>query len=240
MSAPPFVLFGPGHLAALAAIALVAFALVCLARTGRRGIALAIRVLLASALAALAAFEIGRGAREGWLTLQDVLPFHLCDAAILLAVFSLIRPRRGVVEVLYFWAASGTTLAVLSPDLLVGFPRWEFFLFFSLHGLVIASALVLVWGLGLTPRRGASRRVFLITNAYAAVIALVNLCLGTNYLYLRAKPAAATLLDLLGPWPAYILVADALALVFFVLLGLPFRARWRREADKERADRAEP
>jgi hypothetical integral membrane protein (TIGR02206 family) len=234
MNAPPrFEPFGPDHLAALAAIAVTAAGLVRWARTGRRATILAIRCVLVLALATVAGYEILRGAREGWLTLEAVLPFHLCDAAILLAIFALVTLRRGVVEVLYFWTAAGTALALLSPDLLLGFPRWEYFLFFGLHGLVVVAALVLVFGLGLTPLRGAPLRVFLITNVYAGVIGLVNLALGANYLYLRAKPEAHTLVDLLGPWPAYILVGDVLALVLFLLLGLPFRGQWRRASSSD-------
>jgi hypothetical integral membrane protein (TIGR02206 family) len=235
--APPFVLFGSAHLVVLAVISGTAVGLVRLARVGRREITVTIRGALAAALVALVTYELVRGVRGGWLTLEDALPFHLCDAAILLAVFGLITPRRGVAEVIYFWTASGTALAVLSPDLLVGFPRWEFLVFFGLHGLVIVAALVLVFGLGLAPRRGAPLRVFLITNAYAAVIGLVNLALGTNYHYLRAKPEGATLVDLFGPWPTYIFVGDALALVLFLVLGLPFRGQWRVEAQAERRAR---
>ena len=96
--------------------------------------------------------------------------------------------------------------------------------FFALHGLVVASAAVLVFGLGCRPRPGAAWRVFLVTNAYAAVVGLVDLALDANYLFLCHKPAGATLLDWLGPWPVYLLAADALALVLFLALDVPFRA----------------
>ena len=55
-------------------------------------------------------------------------------------------------------------------------------------------------------------------------VALVNLAWGTNFLYLRRKPGAPTLLDWMGPWPVYILVADALAALLFWLLDRPFRS----------------
>jgi hypothetical integral membrane protein (TIGR02206 family) len=48
---------------------------------------------------------------------------------------------------------------------------------------------------------------------------------GANYGFLRAKPPQASLLDLLGPWPWYILALDALAVVLFTLLYLPFLRR---------------
>ena len=64
------------------------------------------------------------------------------------------------------------------------------------------------------------------------MVGVVDGLWGMNFLYLREKPWAPTLLDWLGPWPVYILAVEALALVLFLLLALPFdpalRHRLRR------------
>ena len=127
----------------------------------------------------------------------------------------------------YFWAGSGSLLAMVTPELPWNFPRWEFVVFFGLHGLVLVAALVLVFGLGLRPRPGAPWRAFGITVGWAALVGLVNLALGTNFMYLRHKPLAATPLDGMGPWPVYIGTGASVALGLFHLLALPFRREWR-------------
>lgn len=234
---PPFVAFGPAHLAALACAAVLAAALVVLVRA-RPAAGRPVRYALAALVSGLVAFELATAAHEGWLGWKHVLPLELCDAALVLAVATLLIPRRPAAELVYFWAASGSVLAMLTPDLAWDFPRWEFVVFFALHGLVLASALVLVFGLGLRPRRGAPLRVLGITAAWAGLVALVNLALGTNFMYLRHKPAAATPLDWMGPWPFYLATAAIVALALFHALALPFRAQWRREAGGAGAGKA--
>jgi hypothetical integral membrane protein (TIGR02206 family) len=223
--ATPFVLLGPDHAAALLVTALVGVALVLRVRRDPEGrAATAIRWGLAGALLAGTALTIAGWARQGTLELRDLLPFHLCDLLIFVAVFALVTRRPLACELLYFWGGAGTVLALAAPDVRTGFPDPAFLSFFALHGLVVAAAAVLVFGMGCRPRPGAPWRVFLLTNAYAAAVGAVDLAMGANYMFLCRKPAAATLLDALGPWPLYLVAADALAAVLFLLLDLPFRA----------------
>jgi len=219
-----FVLFGTDHVAALAVTAVAAAGLSLLVRR-RQGTALAwsVRVALAGALLAATAATLVAWSREFPLTVWDLLPLHLCDFLILVAAFALVTRRQAAYELLYFWGCAGTLLALFSPDVRTGFPDWRFLSFFALHGLVVIAAVVLTVGFGMRPRPGAPWRTLLVTNAYAALVAVVNATFGTNFLYLRHKPGARTLLDWMGPWPLYILVADLLAAGLFWLLYWPFR-----------------
>jgi hypothetical integral membrane protein (TIGR02206 family) len=219
---PPFVPFGAAHVGALACVAILAVLLVRIVRA-RRDFARPVRWTLAAGIVGFLAFELGVAAREGWLSWRTVLPLELCDAALVLAVFTLLRPRRAPAEVVYFWAGSGTLLAMLTPELPWGFPRWEFVVFFGLHGLVLVAAVVLVFGLGLRPGPRAPWRMLGVTAAWAAFVSFVNVVLGTNFMYLRHKPSVATPLDWMGPWPVYIGVGGVVALAIFHVLALPFR-----------------
>lgn len=229
-----FELFGPAHLFTLGALAVLAVGLVRLGRSGRlEGPA---RIGLSLALVAgVTGYLYDVGQRRA-IRLTDVLPLHLCDMAILLALLGLVAAGRGrfgetrlvrwSTELLYFWTTTGTLFATLTPALGRGPPSLRFFTYFTLHGGVILAAVYLVLGLGLVPRRGAVLRVWLFTNIYAAAVLVFNLVLEKNYLYLLEKPSGPTLLDWLGPWPLYILVCDVLALLLF--MGVSYGSRWAR------------
>jgi len=218
----PFAFFGVDHLAALAITAATAWGLSRLVRRAPEGKgARAVRVALAAYLLLATAAVMLAGPR-GELRLLDVLPLHLCDLAIFIAAYTLIARAQATFELLYFWALTGTLLAMLTPDLERGFPDLACVSFFGIHGGVVTAALLLAWGFGMRVRRGAAWKVFLFTNAYAALVGVVDLLANTNYMYLRAKPSTPTLLDGLGPWPWYLLAADGLALVTFLLLELPY------------------
>jgi len=73
------------------------------------------------------------------------------------------------------------------------------------------------------------RRAFLAALAVAAAAGAATVATGGNYMFLRDKPDGS-LLDLMGPWPAYIAGAALFTLAAFTLLDLPFRGR-RRAAE---------
>lgn len=47
-----------------------------------------------------------------------------------------------------------------------------------------------------------------------------------NYMFLKAKPVNGSLLDILGPYPWYIISLEVVAFVIFVVLWLVFKD-WR-------------
>jgi hypothetical integral membrane protein (TIGR02206 family) len=155
--------------------------------------------------------------------LAQSLPLQLCDTAIFIAAAALWTRRPLLVEITYFWGLAGTIQALLTPDLPQHFPSYPYFQYYIAHGGVVAAALMLVVGLRIFPEH--LLRVIGVTIAYTALVGLVDLVTGANYMYLRAKPPTPTLLDILGPWPVYILAGAAIALGLFALLDAPFRFR---------------
>lgn len=218
-------LFATEHVGAVAVIAVATAALVTAARlrpgpwtrTAARGLA----VVLVGAEVGWWIYLVATHANRA--ELLYALPFQLCDAAIFVSAFALWLRRQLLVEVTYFWGLAGTIQAIFTPDLPQHFPSFPFIEYYVAHGGVVAAALLLVVGLGQWPRRNAFLWVTALTVAYAAVVGLLDAITGADYLYLRAKPASATLLDVMGPWPWYIGAAALVGIALFVLLDAPFR-----------------
>jgi hypothetical integral membrane protein (TIGR02206 family) len=190
-------------------------------RVFSRGLAV---ILLASFLAYPLVVAL-RGSYE----LDFDLPLHLTDAAAVVAAIALLSLRALPFELAYFWGLTASLQAVLTPSLGADdrFPSFFYWHYFVTHSGVVVTAVFLAFGLGLTARGGAVRRIFLATVAWAGVAAAGNLVTGGNYMFLRERPETASLLDYMGPWPWYLFSAAILALGLFALLDLPFRRRRR-------------
>jgi hypothetical integral membrane protein (TIGR02206 family) len=224
VSGPTLVAFGPVHLTMLAAVPALALGLAALVRA-RPALDPPFRWGLATFLAVNQAIYVAVGARLGWLAPPRGLPLELCDVVVWFAVAALLGAPAWAGEILWFVSLTGTTQALLTPDLGVPFPSYPGVKFFLGHGVTVAAALYLAFVGRLRLRRGAWWRVLLMVNAYAAALLVLDLATGTNYMYLRAPPRVPTLLDRLGPWPWYLLSSEAVAAAAFFLLELPLRVR---------------
>jgi hypothetical integral membrane protein (TIGR02206 family) len=167
---------------------------------------------------------------RGTWALDFNLPLHLTDVVTIVSVLALWTARPLLVELTWFWALTASLQAVLTPDLGPDFPELLYWTYFITHAGAVVAAVLLVVGRRITPREGAVGRAFGATLVVAAAAAVANVITGGNYMWLREKPDSASLLDVMGPWPWYILSGAVLALALFTLLDLPFR--------RDRLDRA--
>ncbi len=215
------------HLLTVAVIAAAIVALVAAARLRPGSWTVVVcRVLAVVILGNEAAWWIWLAAHGTW-SASYALPFQLCDVAGVVAAAALWTRQPLLVELTYFWGLAGTANGLITPDVSDHFPTFGFLQYFIAHGSIVAAALLLVVGLRLAPRRGAVLRVFGLTFALLVLDAAVNLVTDGNYMYLRHTPGAHSLLDVLGPWPWYIVGAAGLALAIFFVLDLPFIAARR-------------
>jgi hypothetical integral membrane protein (TIGR02206 family) len=160
-------------------------------------------------------------------TLRHALPLDLCDVVAWIAAFACWLQTPILVELTYFWGLAGTLQAVATPDVGATFPHLEFVNYVVEHLIIVVVAAYLVIGLRLRPRPGSVVRMMAILLSYAAVVGIVDAATGADYLFLRHPPETSSLLDVLGPWPWYIVSCVGLAVALFVILDEPFRHRRR-------------
>lgn len=225
-----FHLFGAAHLAILAAVVALAGLLAAVQRRLSPQTRW-LRDSLGSLLLLDSAIYYGYMAYRGQLTFPDHLPLELCDASLFLTIVALFTLNRTVYDLAYYWALAGATMALLTPNLWEPFPSFGTVQFFVDHGLIVSSVLFLAWSGLMRPRAWSVLRAIVVLNVLAGFIGAFDYFFKTDYMYLRAKPQNASLLDLLGPWPWYIVATEGVALVLFLLLYLPFRRGSAREAE---------
>ncbi len=155
-------------------------------------------------------------------SIDYALPFHICDAAILLTAAMLLTRNRLVFETAYFWVLGGCTQALLTPDVGFDFPHFMFFYFFVGHGIVVTAVLYMIFSERFRPYWSSILRVFILTNIYMGFVAVINVLTGGNYMFLCHKPENASIMDYMGPWPWYIAVLEFIALIVFLVCYLPY------------------
>jgi hypothetical integral membrane protein (TIGR02206 family) len=144
-----FQLFGTPHLTTLVLIVAVALVLPLAVRFLQPA-ARPVGIALAGLLVAQEAVQLVLAVmREG--PSVALLPLHLCSLSAYLTAWMLITRAQRVYEVVYFWGLGGTTQALLTPDLVQGFPSAAYLLFFLGHGLVIVGVLYATIVFGLRP-----------------------------------------------------------------------------------------
>ncbi|NYI79974.1 TIGR02206 family membrane protein [Nocardioides panzhihuensis] len=165
-----------------------------------------------------------------WVTDFDLfidLPIHLCDLAWIAAAVALWTHHPYPTALTCFWGLTLTTQGVFTPDV-QDLPDVSYFTFWGLHLMIVLAAVYLIFGLKLLPRWRDYGWVVATTALWAAAAYVLNLVLDANYGYLRYKPESASMLDLLGPWPVYILNEILLVAGIWALITLGLRM-WARQ-----------
>ena len=222
--------FAAEHIVTLAVVVATISGLVVAARMRPGAWTLVAARILAVVLVVNELSWLGSVIAAGQWNVQWALPLNLCDSACFVAAAALWTRRSLLVELTWFWGIAGTAQGLLTPEIGTWhFPQYNYIQYFVAHGGIVMSAFFLVVGLGIRPRKGAIVRVVALTLAYTAVAGAIDLMVHGNYMFLRNKPGVASVLDIFGPWPFYIVGATGLAVVFFTLLDLAF---WRSRSKR--------
>jgi len=211
----PFVFMSNEHIASIIVFIALAFTIPLYAKyylTERQQHILGsvIGVLIASGYITWLALEVVGGTYTSKLH----LPFHLCRMANLLILIVLVFRSYLAYEVVFFW---GLTVihAVITPDIIQGFPHFHFIRYWLSHQLMIIGILYATFVYDIWPRKESIYVSFISLLLFLLITIPVNLLLDANYFWICGKPPVETILDFFGPWPMYIIVSAILALLHF-------------------------
>ncbi|MGD9646753.1 MAG: TIGR02206 family membrane protein [Pirellulales bacterium] len=238
----PFASYGASHWSVLALLGLGCVALVAVGRRLRGTPALARfnRAFALVVVGVMVPMNTYLWLPSQW-DLKISLPFDLCDLAWGAAAYTLWTGRTTLAYgAVYYWGLTLTTQGLFTPDLREDFPHIYFIMFFASHCLTPAAAIYLTWGVGMRPTWKLMWGTVVLTMIWGACMLLFNTLAGTNYLYVNAKPQAASLLDLFGPWPAYLAVALGVATTIWALLTWPWYWFAKRAWQAPRDDAPRP
>lgn len=153
------------------------------------------------------------------------LPLHVCDLIGLFAALAMITANKQMRALLYFTSISLTTQALITPAGVQDPASLRFWLYWTMHGGILAAAFFDLLVCAYRPSLRDLLFVIMCTVVYVGLMFPINVWFGWNYGYIgAAKPDQSTLIDILGPWPARVLVITALAIAMETLMLLPWAA----------------
>lgn len=237
----PFTMFEPGHLAFIAFFALLILTFVLLRKRITPSGDKAIRYTLAAVLFCTESSWHLWNVYWGKWTIQEHLPLHACSLMIWAAVYMLVRKNYRIFEFVYLLGIPTAIQAFLTPDAgIYGFPHFRLIQTLITHGTLITTGIYMAVVVGLRPTWASVKRVFIVANVALVIIFGLNFLLGSNYMFLAHKLSTPSLLDVLPPWPYYIIVIELLGVFFVLALYSPYAIRdWatNRKAKKAQACR---
>ncbi|QCJ42127.1 TIGR02206 family membrane protein [Bacillus sp. S3] len=156
---------------------------------------------------------------------SHAIPLELCSISLILTVILLLTRKKIIYEILLFTALLGASQALITPLLNYDFPHFRFFHFFYTHLLIIWVPLYFTWAKGYRPTIWSVLKLFVFLNVLMPIIMMINKLVGGNYMFLSHKPDSASLLDVLGPYPWYIVSLEGLLLSLSLIVWVIFREK---------------
>ncbi|MEH7413955.1 TIGR02206 family membrane protein [Neobacillus drentensis] len=171
---------------------------------------------------------------NGSWDISHAIPLELCSISLILNIFLLLTRRKIIYEILLFTALLGASQAIFTPLLNYDFPHFRFFHFFYTHLMSIWVPLYFTWTKGYRPTIWSVLKLFIFLNILMPIIILINNLVGGNYMFLSHKPNSASLLDVLGPYPWYILSLEGLLISLSLIVWGLLREKTAKKTEVER------
>ena len=177
--------------------------------------------ILANSISSFVIVGTGLKMYSGTFNIQEHLPLHLCSfLALTVPIVSYYR-RYVHYEIVFFLILTGTFQSLVTPSS-YNFLNFEFFRYWFVHAGLVIFMLYATFIYGMRPTLKSVWKSYAGFQVYMIVMFTINYFLGSNYFYTNRKPDAASMLDLFGEWPYYVLIVNLIVIPYFLLIYLPF------------------
>lgn len=223
-----FVVFGPWHLGFLAGALIFILLVTRLKGASERTRKIFRITFVVVSVTVELSWHIWKAIIGQW-TVQEMLPLHLCSIFVILNAVMMLTRNYPIYELAYFLGIAGALQATLTPDAgRYGLPHFRAWQTLIAHTLIMTAPIYMTVVEGYRPTWSSIKRVFIYANLYMAAVTVLNALIGSNYMFTLRKPATASLMDVLGPWPLYLISLEVIGLIMCLILYLPFALRdWR-------------
>ena len=150
-------------------------------------------------------------------TIKDFLPLHLCNISYFICILVLLNKQQWMYEWTLLLGMPSALNALITPELIWGSSNWSIFEYYFMHGTLILVPLYLMFIMNYKLRILSWWKTFLRAQIVFLFVFLLNLILGTNYMFLLSKPSVNNPL-IIGDWPFYILYVQLIGLLHIVVV----------------------
>ena len=224
----PFMLFGPDHLAIIAFFILLNLSFFWLRKLKSERFRQYLRIGMAITLLLFeVAWQVWNIAIGEW-NIRENLPLHMCSLFLFINAIMVMTRSKTLYELSYCLGIGSGLMAFLTPD--PGpYGLWHFVPVQTIfgHGLLVTLTIYMTIVEGFRPSWRSIGKTIVFGVSAMILSYGVNRLLDSNYMFTMGKPASASLLDVLGPYPWYLLSMAGVGLVIMAVLVAPWEvAKW--------------
>ena len=159
--------------------------------------------------------EHSRNIINGYWSISENLPLHLCGISGLIACFILfIKKNNLLFEFLFYAGIIGGIQAILTPQINnFDGSNFEYIDYYFSHAAIIIVPIYMYKFLNYELSKYSWLKVLLPLNILLAFIMPLNFQINSNYMYLAYPPAVDNPL-IIGDWPFYIIYWEFIILIF--------------------------
>jgi len=142
---------------------------------------------------------------HNWLNGKFSIPLHVCSAAVIVSIILLITNSKKVFGYVFFLGLLGGYTALFLPDMSdYTYINMRYYHFIIIHLLIVVIPLYYYKAYEYRVTSESVKKAFLLLLAMSPLAMYINATMDRNYMFIGEK--SETVLDIMPPWPYYIIV----------------------------------